>query len=112
MIIQILTGTVVVAAITQVLKLLLEAAGLHPSSTWHDPIIWLIALAVGVGGYLLHAETVAPLVGQTAWDAAGQGFLAALSAVGTYHLVTHTLLDATSPPPPARPANAPEARVP
>lgn len=89
MIVQTLTGVAVIAVLTQIAKSLLEAAGVDPAGKWHDPLIWLVALGLGVFGYLAWAAMTAPLSGHAAQLAAEAGFQAALMAIGTYHLVTH-----------------------
>lgn len=104
MIVQTLTGVVVIAVLTQLAKSLLEAAGVAPSGKWHDPLIWLVALLLGVGGYIAWAAMTAPITGHAAQLAAINGFQAALMAIGTYHLVTHPFFSqaaGTSTPPPA-----------
>jgi hypothetical protein len=93
MIVETLTGVIAIAIATQLVKSLLEAAGLGTGSAWHDPIIWLVAFTFGIGGYVAYAAIGAPLTWLAVWVAAGQGLLAALGAVGSYHLVTHPYFD-------------------
>jgi protein-S-isoprenylcysteine O-methyltransferase Ste14 len=104
MIVQTLTGVAVIAVLTQIAKSLLEAAGLDPAGKWHDPLIWLVALALGVVGYIAWAALTEPLSGHAAQLAAEAGFQAALMAIGTYHLVTHPFFgQAADAAPPAAP---------
>ncbi|HLJ82336.1 MAG TPA: hypothetical protein VKT52_12665 [Ktedonobacterales bacterium] len=93
MIVQTLTGVAVIAVLTQIAKSCLEAAGIDPAGAWHDPLIWLVALLFGVGGYIAWAALTAPLTGHAAQLAATNGFQAALMAIATYHLVTHDYFD-------------------
>lgn len=96
MIINTLSGLVGIALFTQLFKSFLEAVGCKPTSAMHDPLIWFFAFFAGIGGYIVHQWIIGPISPVLAWQAGGQGVLAALSAVGTYHLATHAYFD--SPP--------------
>ncbi len=58
---------------------------LKPDNPMHDITIQIAAAFIGAGGFVIHAWTLAPLTGTSFWDAAGQGGLAGLSAIGIYH---------------------------
>ena len=116
MIISTLSGVVVIAILTQLIKGFAEAIGLSPDNPLHDPVIWLTAFALGIGGYIVSAAIDAPLTGAIVRDAAGQGLLAAFSAVGTYSLATHpyfksasTVVTPVGPVAPASSAQQPPA---
>jgi hypothetical protein len=94
-----LTGVIVLLVVIQVYKALIEAFGISASSPLHDPLIWLFSLVVGVGGYIGYAAIGGPLTGAIVQAQAGQGFLAVVTCIGSYHLVSHPYFDAALPLP-------------
>jgi hypothetical protein len=84
-----LTGVVIIGGTTQIFKAIIEALGIKPDNPLHDPLIWIFALFIGVGGFVLNARLNGALTGDSARLAAGLGYLAVTSAVGHYSLVTH-----------------------
>lgn len=92
-----LTGVIILLVVIQIYKALIEASGLSSTNPIHDPLIWLFGLVVGVGGYIGDAALTHSLTGQIVQDQAGQGFLAVVTCIGSYHLVTHDYFQQTTP---------------
>lgn len=72
-------------AVMQMIKVWLET-WLKQTDPKHDPTIRVLAGVLGTAAYVGHAWSLAPMTGQLFWNAAGQGFVAGLTAVATYHV--------------------------
>lgn len=89
---------IAVAVICSLLKPLLEASALPPTSKTHDTIIRLLSIALGVLVVLV-ANLLVPraggITGAVIFSAVVEGGKAGIISVATYHLLTGSIFDGT-----------------
>lgn len=103
------TLIVIIAALVQLLKPLLELA-VPPEAPPHDGIIRLVAVLLGLGGVIVNYG--APATGPGWVQVIGVGIGTGLGAIGAYHAVSGSTETVTPPPepPPARAVTSPVGR--
>lgn len=82
-------GVILIGGFTQVFKAIAEGLGLKKDNALHDPLIWLFAVLIGIGGFIVNARLDGALTGPEFRIAVGLGYLAVTSAIGHYSLLTH-----------------------
>lgn len=107
-----LSAALVIAIVVSLIKPFVEAR-VPRGTPLHDGAIRVCAVLIGVGGELAARAVAGPLTARGAWDAAGAGMLAAITAIATFHLVTASYFSGDGTVlAPAAPAPPPAERTP
>lgn len=92
-----LSAALAIALLVNPAKALIEQ-WIGTTGELHDAVIRLLALFIGVVGFIVHDVLTGTLTGPLVWNDAQDGLVASVAAIATYHLLNASNSSSSDPP--------------